>query len=132
VARKPIPSLKGWAWDLAEKADLLLAYYLTTDYSQSYLYKNGIYSLQYQIAIDGNRPSILESNVKNTLIQLFNKYFDKVEVEVSVNAPDPAQPNRLDLKLEIFVYEDNVMYSAGKEIETLNGKMNKVIDLLSK
>jgi hypothetical protein len=131
MARIPVPTLKGWEWEISEKADSLMAFYLTSDYSQSFIYKDRVASLQYQIAIDGKRPDILENNVKATLMKLFDKYFEKTEVSVNVSARDPDQPNSLDIKIEVFVYESNVKYSVGREIQAVDGKMNSIVNIIN-
>ena len=125
-----IPSLSasGWLTEIAERADALMAYYVTSEYSQSYIYEGRITSLTYHIQQHGNDPLRLESRVTGDLQAYFGRYFDRVELEVRTDLPDPEDPNRINLRIDCIVYQGEYRYSIGREIRAANNKVIAVFN----
>ena len=124
-----VPSLSSWLNDIAEKADSLLAFYLVSEESQSYVYKGSVSSLPSDIAMTTGDISELPTLVKNTLGAMCSRYFDKSDITVNINEPDPTQPTRQLLTIDITVYENDVMYSLGRLIELVDGKTSTITDI---
>lgn len=127
----PVPSLstKGWLVELTERADTLMAYYLTSEFSQSYLYRGSITSLTYHIQQYGQTPDLLETHVQRDLSRYFRRYFDDVQMEVTTQIPDHEDPNRLNLTINAIIIEQDQRYSLGREIRTLNDRVVNIINL---
>ncbi len=125
---KPVPSLSaaGWLESIAEKADAIMAYYILSEYSQSHLYKSHVTSLTWHIQQYGNDPGRLETRVGEDLNTYFTRYFEKVDVNVNTDTPNPLDPDRINLTIDITVYEGSQRYSLGKAIESINGKVEKI------
>lgn len=128
---KKVPSLTaaGWLSEIAERADALLAYYITSEHSQSYLYKGQITSLPYHIRRYGNEPVKLEQRVSSDLHKYLSRYFDKVEVEARTDIPDVDDPNRINLQLDCVIYSGEYRYSLGREIKVANNKVINVFKI---
>jgi hypothetical protein len=128
---KPVPSLSanGWLVELTERADALMAYYLTSEYSQSYIYHGAITSLTYHIQQHGQAPDRLEEHVHRDLSRYFRRYFDDVQLEVTTSIPDHEDPNRLNLTINAIIIEKGQRYSLGREVRTLNNRVVTVFNL---
>lgn len=128
----PIPSLTsaGWVTSLPEKADSAVAYYFTSDKSQSRdTFGNNVTTLAQQIQQYGNDELSLTTFVTEQLQAYLSRYFDTVTVNVSTDIPSPIDPSRLNLTVGVIVTDDGKAYSLGRLIETLNGKVSKIIDI---
>jgi hypothetical protein len=125
-----VPSLSasGWLTEIAERADALMAYYVTSEYSQSYIYEGRVTSLTYHIQQHGMDPMRLESRVTNDLNAYFGRYFSRVELEVRTDKPDIEDPNRINLMIDCIVYDGEYKYSLGREIRTANNKVVAVFN----
>lgn len=130
---KPVPSLSaaGWLQSIAEKGDSLMANYLTSDYSQTHVYKDKVTSLAYHIQQYGHNADLLEKRMKSDLTTYFTRYFDKVDVTVSTTTPSELEPNRLNLTIDVNFYQDGQQYNLGKQIETVSNKVVKVFDIIN-
>jgi hypothetical protein len=106
-------SRKGWLTGIAERADRVYAYYLTTNKSQSYLYNGNVASLQATIQEVGNNATALQTQVQNDLYTLYSAVFDAATVAVSVSAPAWDGSNRLNITIDVSVTENGQTYSLG-------------------
>jgi hypothetical protein len=107
-------SRKGYLTDMGEKADRIFAYYLTNDYSQSFLYKGNVTSLQSTIQQVGSADALtLQSQVRSDLQSLFNAYFDLAVVTVTVTTPAWDGSNRYNIAIGITVTDNGVTQSLG-------------------
>ena len=122
-----IPSLSesGWISSPAEKVDKLLSYFVTSEYSQSNLYSGKIASFPYLIANYASDQYRLQAEIRETLESFLDRYFDSVDVDVKVE-DNPKNDSKLSIKLILVVTDDNVRYSAGREIQTLNSQFVKI------
>ncbi len=128
---KKVPSLTatGWLTELRERADSLLAYYLTSEASQTHLYEGKITSLPYHIRTYGSDAVKLRSRVETDLINYFQRYFDSLDVRVSTDIPDQADPERINLRLDITVMDQEKRYSLGRLIKVQNSKVLDIFDI---
>lgn len=130
---KKVPSLSasGWLSEISEKADALMAYYITSEYSQSYVYAGAITSLIYHIQSSGRNMSALENAVTNGLGSYLRRYFETVDISVSTNRPDPNDPNRINLSVDCTIMDNGYKYSLGREIRTENNRVIKTFDTVN-
>lgn len=82
--KKPVPSLssRGWVSDVIGKMDMLLANFLTSDYSQTELYLGNISSMQYLVKVYGSDPRTFSQELQRKLEDYIGRYFDAVQVKV--------------------------------------------------
>jgi len=125
-----VPSLSssGWLSEIAERADALMAYYVTSEYSQSYIYEKRITSLPYHVQQYGNDPLALESRVNSDLREYFLRYFENIDLTVKTSVPDVDDPNRINLRVDCIIYDNGYRYSLGREIRTANKKVIAVFN----
>lgn len=116
----------GWVSGLAEKCDLLISYYFLSENSQSNLYAGRIVSLPYQIQQFGDDELRLKQAMTETLTAYFGRYFDRADITVTTDKPLPSDPSRIHVQVDIIVFEGNTSYSAGREIRTINGKIENI------
>ena len=75
----------GWTDDPERIVDKLFSYFLASHYSQSNMFLGHIASLPYLIYEYQNNMDQLVFNIEDTLRKMYGRYFDNVEVSVSVN-----------------------------------------------
>lgn len=125
----PTLSAKGYVTDVPSQLDELLSYFFTSDYSQTNVHPSNIVSLQYIIFESGNNELQLMSVIQNTLTILFEKYFDGVDVKVSINSTE--EEDTYGIVLDATVVKDNIPYNVGKSIGIINSKIAEIVDYLN-
>lgn len=131
MANNAVPTLSstGWVSGIAQKADKLFTYFLTSERSQSNAF-DGIASLQYLMQQYGDDELVLERKIEQTLSQLYRRYFEGVEVKARVREPQAeARDNRLDLTLKVLVNDGKYKYNLSKLLKSANGSLTRIIDL---
>lgn len=123
VTQVPSLSATGWLTEISERADALMAYYITSEWSQSFIYSGLITSLPYHIQQHGQDPNKLQSKVEHDLSNYLERYFDSVELSVRTDIPDDQNPNQINLRIEAVVVSEGVRYSLGREIKTENNRV---------
>lgn len=131
VVAVPTLSAGGWVTRLSEKMDFLLAYLFESDGAESYSCPGGTTSVQAIIARTGNDPLLCSETLRSALEAYFTAYYPQgAMVQVSSNAFDPSNMgSRYTLSITITVTEAGKNYTAGKLVETLDGKFSRVTDL---
>lgn len=122
----------GWLVDIKDKADRLMAYYITSDFSQSFLYEGSVTSLPYHIQLFENNPSRLSTEIETSLKIYLSRYFDRVDIKVTVDNLDGDYSDKLNIQIQADVYEGEYKYDLGREIITANNKIVKVFNLINK
>ena len=127
----PLPTLSssGFVSGIAEKADRLMSYYFTSEASQSNLYRGEVTSLPKQIQLLGNDEAALAARIRTELERLFGNYFDGVEVNVSTDIPNTADPNRINVTVSATLIDGGQQYSLGRLINVVNSRIAKIIDI---
>jgi len=118
----PTLTLTGWIYDKNIIIKKLMEYFLTSDYSQSTLYYGKISSLKYLIKEYQYDKSLLIDNVKNTLENLYKRYFKEVEIEISID----------DSTSEAVMYLDITCYDEDNKKYTLTQSFNINEDIMTK
>lgn len=121
-------SRKGLLRGVGERIDRVMAYYLASSPSQNELYAN-VVSLSDTIQKSNSDPTYLKTNIASDLQNLFSPIFDSVTVNVAVTDTSTFDhSNRLTITADIIVYEGGVPYSVGKELTTVNGIFQRMVD----
>lgn len=128
---KKVPSLTatGWLTENKERADHLLAYYITSEYSQTQHYPGKITSLPYHVQQFGSNPTRLRDRVESDLAQYFSRYFDSVDIRVNTTLPNEDDPERINLQIDVIVVDQGKRYSLGRLISIQNSKVSEIINL---
>lgn len=126
----PVPSLdsNGYITGVGPKADRAFAYYLVSEHSQTLAHQGHIKSFPYTLATYAKDPVELRIRVKNEVAELFKQYFDEADIEVQIREIlDNGNPtSKLDIRIFAILTENNVRYSLGKLIDTVDGKVRQV------
>ncbi len=123
---KPVPTLSsdGWVTSTSMKADYLLSYFFTSEYSSSYLSYGDISSFpwllqNYKLDLAG-----LREETKVTLEKLYGRYFPSVEVQVATKLEEGS---KYAITIVVIVTDVNGKeFSVGRVGEVLESKMVKV------
>lgn len=121
----PTTDSVGWVKDLAQMADRLMSYAMTSNYSQSSLYPNRITSIPWIIKVSNNDPYTLEQNLRDALQGYFGRYFDIVEVEVLVSESNDTylDESGLTIRLDLNIVHQGYRHSLGRLIQTVNSQI---------
>lgn len=122
-------SLAGFVTDMPTMIDRMFSYYLTSDYSQSNIFNGKILSLQRQIQAYQHDRMLLINNIREELEGYFNSVADSSTIKVTLEDPNPDDPNRLNITLAAMVVKNGKAYSVGKLIETQDSKILQIIHL---
>lgn len=126
----PTLSSFGWVSTIEEKGDMVLSYFITSEHSQSVLYRGNIASLQYLIKEYGHDEVILHSEVSRVLEDYLRRYFgNDISVNIRVFEQDPDKPGQLTIQLNCIIRENGFSYSLGRRVEFLNGKLVKIAEI---
>ena len=126
-----VPSLdsSGWVSGLGQKADRLLSYWITSQYSQTILFRGKIRPLQWLLQHYGTQDRIgLQDGIQAALNDMFSPYFDQVIVNVGVD-PYVADDSMLDIRIDITVYDKGSAYSVGSLLSTTGTLLSKITPL---
>lgn len=122
-------SAKGWVNEMSIKADYLLSYYFTSQYSQSNLYRGGISSLQYHLQMWGNSPNALTNQLPEAIKNYLSGYFDMVTATVKLVDPTSVDDGRMTIQLSVSVTQDGVTSSLGRLVSYLNSKIVSIFNM---
>lgn len=108
----PVPTLStlGFIYDSTNKFDKLLSHAFVADYNQTYLYPGKITSVPRFFELAGNNIVELEDTLKTNLYTYFNKYYESVDLSVSIS-PYPTDDTKITLELSITVTENGIPQS---------------------
>lgn len=122
----PTLTSAGWISDPINKLSRLFDYFLTTEKSQSYFFKDNILSFQEYIKSLQHDPVLLASRLETSLGAQLNKYFDTASVAISSQSPGPD--GRYDIKFDIVITENNTSYSLGRVLEIKGSEIVNISD----
>ena len=131
MANNPVATLtsKGWVADPESKADALLSYIFTSDYSQSNIFRGKITSVQYMIQQWGNSPAHLRNDMAKAIQSYLESNFDAAAVTITVIDPTSADDARLTVRLDAVVTQNGLTYSLGRLVSFLNSKVVSIMNL---
>ncbi len=127
-----IPSLsaEGLVTDIRKKADLAMAHFFASDYSQTNVFYSDVTSLSYIVQRYGSDSLELKQQMTLQLEEYLGRNFTTVQVEVDVDEILPQNATKFNIKLDVVVTEGGFSYSLGKLVEIQNGKTIQIIDRL--
>ena len=113
-------------------AEKLFLYFLTSEYSQSVSFYGKISSLKYLLNKYATNPKELESEVRDTLIELYKHYFKNVNVDVEVIRKDPHKvSSTLSLVMHIVCESENgVISTVEEELTTSGTTISNLLELI--
>lgn len=123
----PTLSASGWERGIKEKADRLFSYFLVSQFSQSQLYYGNIKSLPYLIKLHPNNNTTLSQAIEDSLIDLFERYFQTVTANVSIVDVE-GEGARQRIEIDVVVTENNLRYPLAKLLDVNNSVIGKVIN----
>lgn len=105
-------SRKGTLTDAFEKADRLIAYYLTSNISQSMIYNGNVLSFQGAIQEYGNGDALsLQNRITADLNTLLGSAFDSVQANVVVSTPAQDGSDRYNIQIAAVVTQNGTAYN---------------------
>lgn len=124
-----IPTLDsvGWVSDPSNILVKLFDYFLTTEKSQSNLFKDQIISFQSLIKELQHDPVLLANKTEQQLTRYFKKPFDTAVVSVVADDLE-SETGRYNLTIDVVVSKDNINYSLGRVLELNGSKVLNVLD----
>ncbi len=128
---QPVPTLdsSGWVTGLSQKADRLFSYWITSQYSQTELFRGRVRPLSWLLQQYGTSDLLsLQDAIQAALNDLYAAYFSQVVVNVSVD-PYAADDSMLDIRIDISVYENGLAYSVGSLLSTNGTILSKITPL---
>lgn len=122
----PTFSPGGWVQNPLEQVDHLVAYFFTTQKSQSHFHKNAVTSYQYLIADAKSTPE-LKSSIEMKLGDHLKSQFTNVNLTVSIDgAFDDPDNNELTISISCTFDIDGRRYSIDHAIEALGTEVKKI------
>lgn len=129
--KKAIATLStiGYATDPEQRLDRMMAYYLTSYYSQSLMFRGNIMSLQKQLREYGHDTTELVTRVTDEMTSYLAQEFQGVTVRIRTDIPNPEDPGRINMTVEAVVSVDGKNYSLARVVETRNAVIIDIIKI---
>jgi len=126
----PTMSIFGMTKDSNIITEKLFLYFITSEYSQSVTFYGEISSLKYLLNQYATEPELLKNEIYETLLILYKKYFDNVEIEVDIKQ-DKNKKNSIEIK--ITTEDENGVVSTINETLTTSGTtITNLLELIYK
>ena len=126
----PTMSIFGMTKDSNIITEKLFLYFITSEYSQSVTFYGEISSLKYLLNQYASEPELLKNEIYETLLILYKKYFDNVEIEVDIKQ-DKNKKNSIEIK--ITTEDENGVVSTINETLTTSGTtITNLLELIYK
>lgn len=130
MSLKTLPTLSsnGWVTDPNTALDMLLNYFLSSEYSQTYFFNGEVKSLKYLLVQHSKDLNTLISHIETSLIELLESHFDEDTDSVSVDAHYEVENDSVyNLKLKIEISTQGTTISNNKNFIIKN---DQLIDLI--
>ena len=125
----PTMSIFGFTTDPNVITEKLFLYFVTSEYSQSVTFYGKISSLKYLLNQYATDPDKLKSEIYDTLVNLYKKYFPKVSIEVDVKENKKTKKNELIISITTET-EDGVISTVNETLVTSGSKITNILDLV--
>lgn len=125
---KYFPALtdEGWVTDKQTIMEKLFLYYITSEKSQSSLFRNDVKSLRYTLQ-QHKEEYYIKENIKNDLDALYGSFFPIVEVIVETETTD----SKADFIINVICYDSNKeKYSLQRILDYKESAINNFQNLL--
>lgn len=124
------PSPHEYQTDPGKMADGIFSTSLLSKESQTAVFFGSVKSLDALMKRNINNPDQLGREAEEMYKELFERYFDEVEVRHQM-APDPQFGNAVILKLAINYKQDSVWRTLSETVIYLNGKTKKLSEIIN-
>lgn len=130
IIAAPSLSEDGWIYSGKGQADYIMACFLASDYSQSYVHYGQVSSFAWLIATYGDRSDLLRQQTTTTLQTLFGRYFNNVVVECSDVTP-ADKPNTFNMGIYVSFQDADGNTGKLSELVLINGSRFEIMRKLS-
>lgn len=132
-----VPTLdtSGWITDPSQKAARLIAYFFSSEFSQSNLYLGHVQSLPHILASTAFNFDNMKIDIETELGKLFQNYFDgsniSVEITKDVNSSGIESESKFNIVLDCRLTAEGSQISLGRELIVNKSKIEQIINLSS-
>jgi len=124
-----IPHFKyGWIRTTDKAIDTLLAHALTSDYSQSNLYRKNITSIAYIIAKYKKDPKTLATHLARDLNKYFSRHMYNITLDVTYDI-NPQVDTEYDIIIDIKVNDDEEFLNVVRGLRIRDGNIERVLKM---
>lgn len=128
-------SLDGTISDPVQKADRLLSYFFVNDHHQSNNQLGYIASLPGIIKDAANKPDRATGEIQSALYQLFSRYYESVNCDVTVQDPSGNHITGNDMAVNLLVNltfkQNGQTYNLGRIAKIVNSKIAGVAEVVT-
>ena len=123
-----LPSLgeDGWIFSGMRQADALMAHFLASDYSQSYIHAGTVSSFGWLIARYNSTPQQLVVETPKLLTTLFQRYFNNVVAE-AWDSTDPTSPSKFILSIYVQFQDAKGKTGNISQLVQINGSKFEIL-----
>jgi len=125
----PTMSVFGMSTDPGVITEKLFLYFVTSEYSQSVTFYGNISSLKYLLNQYATEPDVLKTEIYETLLILYKKYFYDVTVEVDVEEDKVTKNKKLTIHITT-VTKDGVVSTVNETLNTSGSTITNLLDLV--
>jgi len=125
----PTMSVFGMSTDPGVITEKLFLYFVTSEYSQSVTFYGNISSLKYLLNQYATEPDVLKTEIYETLLILYKKYFYDVTVEVDVEEDKLTKNKKLTIHITT-VTKDGVVSTVNETLNTSGSTITNLLDLV--
>lgn len=113
----PHLSKNGWITSPTNVMTKQFEYFLTSDYSQTNLYRGEIASLKYILA-NNNAFADIKDAIRSALSNMYSRYFDKVTINITDNEEIISTTSTYNIYIDLLLVKDGVNYTLSQSVET--------------
>jgi len=125
----PTLTLNGFVEDENLKMTKIFEYFLTTQFSQSFIYTNYMESYDKVIQNSPTDMDKIKLNIMEALTKLYSRYYDDVEVEVDIKKEGNTL-TRHSIFIDVKTTIDNNNYYLNKSINVSNSKIDGLDNII--
>lgn len=125
----PTLGLDGWVNEPEKVADYIISCFLTTNKSQSNLFRNKSDSFQYLLAEFTNDIPGLERRLEELLTEKLRKSFTEQAYAIVKIEPIEGKPDQYIINFEGYIYSDGKEHIVGKVVQTDKSRVIKINEI---
>ena len=125
MSKLPTLSSAGWVTNPLEQIDYMLAYFFTTQKSQTHFFKGTVTSYQSLLA-DNDPDAGLASAIESELTDYLKTQFTDVKLDVRIEAQNPTDKTELTVVIGCTLTAGGQPYSVSHAIELLGTQVKRV------
>jgi len=105
------------------KINKLYEYFIASEHSQSFFYKNNVESLKYLISEYTIENGNLETEIRKSLEKMYSRYFDEVSVLCSVE-PEEEDSNNYTIAIDIQIINNEVSHTLMRSVNVSHNRID--------